>query len=753
MSLTNIPEQSIPRSEKDQEWREETLEAYIDQANFKLGANSYRQHLLKLYDYYNGKIDHSDYEYVLQPYGKKRENFPAQIRNFPLIKPSIDLLVGEKAKRPFNFTVVVESDDVQTVKNMEMTKKVNENLQKWFVKKLNDAGFETGMEQDEEPELPENVKEVFERNWRDHRAIMAQNALEYLIPYLKYRQESQKAWFDFLVSGYAFTHRGVENGEPFYETLNPLDVDYDKDPNTEYVEDGNWVVIRKLVSRSSVIDKFRKTLSKQDIERLQAPRNTNRDVFFWYNQDENVFHDEWDNYTELVTVYWKSLRKVGFRTYQDETGEVYEEVVDESYEFNPETDIDLEWDWVNHLWKGHRVDGDMYFDIEPVKMQRSSIDNPSKCKLPVNGRAYSDRNSSNISLVELGIPYQLSYNIFKYRLENAIAKSKDILALLDIEMIPKGWSMDKFMQILEATGIAWVNYQKEGMQFNPQHQSVLDMSIKTIEQYIALLQHIKEEWEYVSGISRQRMGQVSPYEGKATGEQAIIQSSHITEEFYRRFSELEQRDLQALIDYAQVAWVDGKKSNYIGPDGYEKFLEVQPENFIHEEFGVFVKDANKEKEKLDQIKALGQSFIQNGTPMSMIADMIDSENFAEMKEMIKKAERKMQELNEQQQKMEQQQQQAELQDKQKERDLEREKNVRDNQTKVDVALIKEEFDDSDISELTAQQLEQRKIALQEKVEQAKVAEEKRSNKADEKLREKEIQVKKKQAQKSNNNSS
>ena len=44
--------------------------------------------------------------------------------------------------------------------------------------------------------------------------------------------------------------------------------------------------------------------------------------------------------------------------------------------------------------------------------------------------------------------------------------------------------MDKFMYYVEGTGIAWVDYNKEGVQLSPQHQSVLDMSIKTIEQYI-----------------------------------------------------------------------------------------------------------------------------------------------------------------------------------------------------------------------------------------------------------------------------
>ena len=71
----------------------------------------------------------------------------------------------------------------------------------------------------------------------------------------------------------------------------------------------------------------------------------------------------------------------------------------------------------------------------------------------------------------------------------------NIIAQFDINMIPKKWDMDKFMYYIDAIGIAWVDYNKEGIQLNPQHQTVMDMSIKTIEQYIVLLQSIMDEWE------------------------------------------------------------------------------------------------------------------------------------------------------------------------------------------------------------------------------------------------------------------
>jgi hypothetical protein len=586
----------------------------------------------------------------------------------------------------------------------------------------------------EEVELPEEIEKIFNRNWKDQRAIMAQKAINYLLPYLHWEEKIQKAWKDFIISGYAFTHRDIRNNEPYFKVLNPLDVDFDKDPNIDFVEEGNWVVIRELVSKNSIIDHFRNQLSDDDIERLENPRNTNRDIFFWYNQDENIFFDEWDNYTELVTVYWKSLKKIGFLTYIDEMGEVVEEIVDEDYKMNPETDIDLQWDWVNEVWKGYRIDGDLYLEIEPYPHQRSSIDNPSKCYLPVNGRAYSDRNSSNISLVELGIPYQLSYNIFKYRLENAIAKSKDILAMMDINLIPEGWSMDKFMYMVEATGIAWVNYQKEGVQFNPQHQGVMDLSIKTIQQYIALLQYIKEEWEYLSGITRQRMGEMSPYEGKATSQQAIIQSSHITEDYYRKFASLEERDLQAIVDYSQLAWVEGKKASYIMPDGTQEYLNIDPDTYTHAEFGIFVKDAAVEFEKLNQLKALGQSMLQNGVPVSVIAEILESDNFVEIKSKVEEAEALMQQLNEQQQQMQMQAQQQQMQMEQQKLEFEANQNQLDREKDIEIALINNQEEDNEAQT----ELQRQKIESDKELKMQEIQEKARANRAQEDIKRQEI---------------
>ena len=213
--------------------------------------------------------------------------------------------------------------------------------------------------------------------------------------------------------------------------------------------------------------------------------------------------------------------------------------------------------------------------------------------------------------------------------------------------------MDKFMYFVEGTGIAWVDYNKEGIQLSPQHQSVLDMSIKTIDQYLNLLESIMQEWEKISGVNRQRQGAVGPYEGKATSQQAIVQSSHITEDIFRKFSRFEQRELQGLIDYSKEAWLSGKKGMYVMPDMTTEMIDIDSMQHMETEYGIFVSDAGRDQDKLEQAKALSQSMIQNGVPASAVLDLFDTENYAGIKDKIERAEKAQKELEQQQQQAQQ----------------------------------------------------------------------------------------------------
>jgi hypothetical protein len=695
-----IPQQRLPLSKKTKKWREECVDAFINISKF--GLSERRSNLKALYDYYNGEVDETDYRYVIKPYGKTRENFPSKLRNYPIIKPIVDLLLGEKSKRPLNYTVTVKNADAISLKEEAKKKQILAAVEAMFLKEIADPegkDLAQQQQQEQQPLMPPQIAEQFERTYVDDRAIKGQAAMNYIMYEQEIYDKFQKQFFHFLVSGETYSHKGVRRKEPFYDVVNPIDVDFDKDPDVEFVEDGDWAIVRKYAHASTIIDQFGDYLTEQQCLELEDPKHQSVDTYLLYRSEasgaqDNVYRNR---LVEVVTIYWKSRKRIGFVAYPDpNTGVIEEFEVDESYKLPGEMKANgakLNWEWVNEIWEGTKIDGRFYVKMSPIANQRTSLDNPSECKLPINGFKYSDINSTNISLVSLGIPYQINYNIFKYRMELAIARSKDIIAQFDINMIPKKWDLDKFMYYVEGTGIAWVDYNKEGIQLSPQHQSVLDMSIKTIEQYVLLLETTMQEWEKISGVNRQRQGNVGNYEGKGASQQAIVQSSHITEDLFRKFSRFEQREMQGLLDYSKEAWITGKRATYVMPDTTMQYMDLDSLGHMESEYGIFMSDAGRDQENLRQARELSQAMIQNGMPASAVMDLMDTENFSGIKDKLKKAEAAQQQLEQAQQQAQQQQAQQQMQMQQMQMQMDAQEKDKDRQKDIEIALINAEAKD------------------------------------------------------------
>ena len=61
------------------------------------------------YDLYNSIYNEKDLKYVTNPFNQD-DGFPAMAQDYNIIRPKVDLLLGEETKRPFNFRVCRTSD-------------------------------------------------------------------------------------------------------------------------------------------------------------------------------------------------------------------------------------------------------------------------------------------------------------------------------------------------------------------------------------------------------------------------------------------------------------------------------------------------------------------------------------------------------------------------------------------------------------------------------------------------------------------
>jgi len=662
----NIPIQTVSYADKvkdDYAFVKTTMRAYIN-LSFNYSTN-YRLDVKKLYDYYNGHVYQDDYSSVLKPYGKSFEGFPQTVKNYPIIKPKIDLLRGEFAKRPDICTVVVVNEDARSEMLEYLNQKVEASLHQVAINAMNAAGVNGGMES-QETRQPGQIAEEVTNSWRDKKADVGQAALNYIKRYNNLSEWFNIGFLDMLIAGETYSYKTVVNKEPYYEVVNPLDIDFDKDPDLQYIEDADWVCRRKYMNPSTVVDTFYTELTKDEVEQIERPQHVNiTPSAVLGNLDERVnSYRRTSRLVEVIHVCWKTRKKVGILSYIDEYGQPQEMIVDETYTPDKLLGETVEWLWVNEAWQGFRIDGNIFKSMGPIPSQRASLDNISKCKLPYNGRILSNRNSRNISPVMLGVPFQVLYNIVHYRMELALAKMKDTISLLDINVLPKNWPIEKFLAYVDYTGVGFVDYNKEGVRLNPQHQTSVKLASDTIGSYLELLANIKHEWDDLIGITKQREGQVSASETVGGVERAVVQSSLITEIYFTIFDQFREKEYQGLMDSSRLAWIEGKKASFVMPDVTKPmYLSIDGADYANTEYGVFASNSPKDKEKLMKLEAFAQALIQNGTPGSTVAEILDHESFSQMKSALQKAEAKN---NEWQQHME------ELKGKQQEALLERE---------------------------------------------------------------------------------
>ena len=80
------------------------------------------------YNLYNSIFDEKDFKRITNPF-KVEDGFPATPQDFNIIRPKVDLLIGEETKRPMNFRVVRTSQEAAS----ELMEKEKETLMQYLM--------------------------------------------------------------------------------------------------------------------------------------------------------------------------------------------------------------------------------------------------------------------------------------------------------------------------------------------------------------------------------------------------------------------------------------------------------------------------------------------------------------------------------------------------------------------------------------------------------------------------------------------
>lgn len=723
---SRFPQQKLPLSKKNEKWQHDCVNYIIGEGNIVSGGQTNTAHgeMQTYYNLYNSIFDEKDFKKITNPF-KVEEGFPATPQDFNIIRPKIDLLIGEETKRPLNFRVVRTSQEA-TSELMETQKQLlMQYMQAAVMAQMGPEEQQQFQEQLQNGEImpPEQIAKYMDKDYKDIVENTAYHTLTYLREKLGIDNEFIKGWKDALISGQEVYYVGVLNAEPYMERVNPMYFSYDKSPDLEFIEDGAWCCRRMRLPITEVYDRYYDKLTEKDLIKLEelinaVPANNLgehgiRDDFrgIQLHFYDNPIYDEKGNHN--VNVWhccWKSFKKINYVTTQDEQGQMQVDIVDETYQPTG-NEISIEPDWVIEVWEGYRCSNDLYFGIQPIEYQHVSIDNPNSQKLPYCGAIYSNTNSRPRSLVSILKPLQYMYIVLWYRLELAIARDKGKVVNMDVTQIPKsmGITVDKWMHYLSSVGVNFINpYDtqwnvpgREGgkpAQFNQITSLDLTMS-NVIAEYIQLMDKIEHLAGTISGITEQRQGAISTSELVGNVERSVTQSSHITEPLFWVHAQVKRHVLNMLLNTAKGAWqATGKdKLQYIFDNGERAFLNVT-QKFYYEDMDVFVSDTSKDLENIQKLQQLIQPAMQNGASLLEAAEILTNDNFNIIKQKLKdmqtrqeqQAQQQQQAQAEQEQKIQEMQNQAKEQElmlQEAQMDLTRYQIDQDNATKIAVAEI------------------------------------------------------------------
>lgn len=751
-----FPRQKLPLSKKGKKWQEDCVNYIIGEGNVTSGGNStsYYGELQTYYNLYNSIFDEKDFKSITNPF-KVEDGFPATPHDFNIIRPKVDLLIGEETKRPLNFRVIRTSQEATSEMQEKEKQMILQYIEAAITAKMSPEEAQQFQEQLQSGEImpPEQIAKYMDKDYKDIVENTAYHSLTYLREKLDLDNEFIKGWKDGLISGREIYYVGVLNAEPYAERVNPICFSYDKSPDLDFIEDGSWCCRKMRMPITEVYDRYYDKLEEKDLDRLEemigstpgrnlgdrSPVDMGIQLRIY---DNPIFEGSGKSLVNVWHCCWKSFKKIFYVTTTDDAGQPQINIVDETYQ-PVGNEVSVEPDWIIEVWEGYRAGSDLYFGIQPIEYQHVSIDNPNSQKLPYCGAIYSNTNSKPRSLVSILKPLQYMYIVLWYRLELAIARDKGKVVNMDITQIPKSMNISpaKWMHYLSSVGVNFINPYEEGWnipgreggkpaQFN--QITALDLTMSNvIAEYIQLMDKIEELAGTISGITQQREGAISTSEMVGNVERSVVQSSHITEPLFWVHNQCKRRVLNMLLNTAKGAWEEtGKqKLQYIFDNGERAFLDITPK-FYYEDMDVFVSDTSKDLENIQKLQQLIQPAMQNGASLLEAAEILTNDNFNIIKQKLKDMQTRQEQIQQQQQEAEAQQQQQlqQMQNESKQQelmlqeaqmDLQRYQIDQDNQTKIAVAQINayrgtEELDQDqngipDPVEIGKQAIEQQKI--------------------------------------------
>jgi hypothetical protein len=469
------------------------------------------------------------------------------------------------------------------------------------------------------------------------------------------------------------------------------------------------------------------------------------DIINWiFGESEDYFDMGSASLLRVTTAYWKSQRKLGHLTKIDETGEVITEIIDEHYQIIDKPMYDttfmknktkdnlifgehVDWIWINQTYGGIKIGpnmpsfwgmnnpgginpiylGIMQNQIKPMKFQFKGDSTLYGCKLPVEGRVFTDRNTRSVSLVDLMKPFQVAYNLVNNQIADILVDELGTVILLDQNALPQhslgeDWGKGNLARAYVAMkdfGMLPLDTSMANTEnaLNFQHFQVLNLEqTQRMLSRINLANYFKQQAFEVIGVNPQRLGMQIGQTDTATGiEQAVAGSYAQTEMYFVQHSDhLMPRVHQMRTDLAQF-YASTKPSirmqNATTADERVNF-EINGTDLLLRDIHVYCSTKANHRAIIEQMKQLAVSNNTSGASIYDLGNIIQSDSMGTLNNVLKSIEVKQKQEGQAQmqhnEKMKQMELEAIEKEKQMERDFKAQEAEKDRRKDLLVAEIK-----------------------------------------------------------------
>jgi len=461
------------------------------------------------------------------------------------------------------------------------------------------------------------------------------------------------------------------------------------------------------------------------------------------DQSEDTGPLEEGNLMRISTIYWKTQRKLGHLTKIEMDGEITQEVVDETFRVTEKGMYDtslfrnktkenliqgehIEWIWINEVWGGVKIGpnlpamwrstmGDninpIYIGINRTKPGRLPFQFKGNntlygCKLPVEGRVFSDRNTRSTSLVDLMKAYQVGYNMVNNQIADILIDELGTVIMFDQNALPRhsmgeDWGKNNYAKAY----VAMKDFQmlpldtsitntENATNFN--HYQTLNMEqTSRLMSRIQLANYFKQQCFDSIGVNPQRLGGAVSAQ-TATGVVQAMQQSYAQTEMYfvQHSDQLMPRVHQMRTDLAQYYQSNNPsiRLSYISTEAEKVNFTINGTDLLLRDFNIFATTKTNHRAILENLKQMALTNNTTGASIYELGNIVKADSIAEVTDILKDSETRMQQQRQQemqqQQQMQEQAIQAKAQDEQMKLQVEMQENDKDRQNKITLAEIK-----------------------------------------------------------------